>query len=448
MNSLAVNSLTKPAATSTRGKSMRILLTGASGFIGGHIASALIQEGHQLVICTRDPKRAKLRFPDCEYVEADFTRDDNIAFWVQHTERVDIVINTVGIIREDGKQTFDALHRDTPIALFKACEVSQVRRVIQLSALGADDRAISHYHLSKRAADRVLSGLNLEWVILMPSIVYGPQAKSMALFKALSSLPLIPLVESGMQPIQPLHISDLVAAVMQCIAADQPMRKRIELVGPEPITMKALLCQLRNWLGYPPAHFISLPYSTALGLARWAGFLGIMPANDEAIGMLRRGNTGDVSGYIRVFGHCPKGLNQALADLPSQQSDSWHAGLYFLRPWLRWSIAFIWLYTGIISLLFVPTEVSYGMLARTGINTTWAPVFLYGASVIDLLLGMAVLLRLYPRQIGWLQILIITLYTLIITFTQPEHWLHPFGPVSKNAPLVLTIMVMMILEKK
>jgi uncharacterized protein YbjT (DUF2867 family) len=427
---------------------VRILLTGATGFIGGHIATALIEQGHQLIICSRDPKRVQQRFPDSECIKADFARDDDITLWVQRTENVDIVINTVGIIRETGKQTFDALHRDTPIALFKACEISNVRRVIQLSALGADDSAISHYHLSKRAADRVLSNLKLEWVILMPSVVYGPQAKSMALFKALSNLPLIPLVESGMQPIQPLHINDLVAAVMQCVVSEQPIRKGIELVGPEPITMKSLLTQLRNWLGYTPARFISLPYCTTLVLARWAGLLGFMPANEQAIGMLRQGSTGDVSRYIHTFGHTPKGLDQALAELPAQQSDQWHAGLYFLRPWLRWSIAFVWLYTGFISLFIVPTEVSYAMLAKTGINLTWAPVFLYGASVMDVLLGLAVLFRFHPRRIGLLQILLIALYTLIITISQPEHWLHPFGPVSKNAPMVLTIMIMMILEKR
>jgi uncharacterized membrane protein YphA (DoxX/SURF4 family) len=144
----------------------------------------------------------------------------------------------------------------------------------------------------------------------------------------------------------------------------------------------------------------------------------------------------------------PKDFSQALAELPAQQADRWHAGLYFIRPLLRWSIAFVWLYTGIISLFVVPTEVSFGMLAETGINLTWAPLFLYGASLIDLLFGLAVLLSFYPLQVGWLQILIITLYTLIITLSQPEYWLHPFGPVSKNAPMILTIMVMMILEKR
>jgi uncharacterized protein YbjT (DUF2867 family) len=427
---------------------MRILITGATGFIGSHIAEAASKAGHQLILCSRNPTIAKQRFPCAKSIQVDFSRDDDTDLWRQHTKEIDVVINTVGIIREYGKQTFNALHRDTPIALFRACEISHVKRVIQISALGADKSAISHYHLSKRAADTLLSGLNLDWAILMPSIVYGPNAKSMALFKALSSLPLIPLVDSGDQPIQPLHISDLVSAVMHCIEADQPIHKRIELVGPEPITMKALHYQLRNWLGYASARFISLPYSAALQFAQWGGMLGCTPIDDEAICMLRRGNTGDVSGYIEEFGYRPKSFNQALAELPAQQADRWHAGLYFLRPLLRWSIAFVWLFTGFISLFLVPTDTSYEMLAKTGVNANWAPLFLYGASLIDLLIGLAVMLRFYPSQIGGLQILLITLYTLIITASQPEHWLHPFGPVSKNAPMILAILIMITLEKK
>jgi uncharacterized protein YbjT (DUF2867 family) len=427
---------------------MRILITGATGFIGSHIADALAKAGHQLVICARNPAIAKQRFPCAESLQVDFSRDIDSDLWLQRLEDIDIVINTVGIIRENGKQTFNALHRDTPIALFRACELSHVKRVIQISALGADESAFSQYHLSKRAADTLLSSLALDWTILMPSIVYGPNAKSMALFKALSSLPLIPLVESGEQPVQPLHISDLVSAVMHCTESEQPIRKRIELVGPEPITMKALHCQLRNWLGYAPARFLPIPFSAALQLAKWGGLLGCTPVDDEAMRMLRRGNTGDVAGYIEAFGYRPKTFDQALSELPAQQADRWHAGLYFLRPWLRWSIAFVWLFTGIISLFVVPTEVSFGMLAKTGINATWAPLFLYGASLIDLIIGLAVLFRVNPSQIGVLQILLILLYTLIISLSQPEHWIHPFGPVSKNAPMILSILIMIVLEKK
>jgi disulfide bond formation protein DsbB len=88
------------------------------------------------------------------------------------------------------------------------------------------------------------------------------------------------------------------------------------------------------------------------------------------------------------------------------------------------------------------------MLAKTGINATWAPLFLYGAALIDLVFGLAVLLRINPRLSGWLQILLIALYTLIISLSQPEHWMHPFGPVSKNVPLLVSILMLIILEKK
>jgi uncharacterized protein YbjT (DUF2867 family) len=427
---------------------MRILVTGATGFIGSHIADAVTRAGYQLLVCVRNIPAAKRRFPGAEYIQADFNSDDELALWLSRLRRVDIVINTVGIIREDGKQTFDALHRDTPIALFRACEATHVKRVIQISALGADETAVSHYHLSKRSADTFLSSLGLDWAILMPSIVYGPNARSMALFKALSSLPLIPLVDSGEQRIQPLHIGDLVSAVIYCIESELPIRRRIELVGPEPVTMKSLLRQLRNWLGYGAARYVSIPYQTTLRLARWGGVLGCTPVDDEAVEMLKRGNTAKVSGFVDMFGYRPKSLTDALAELPAQQADRWHAGLYFIHPLLRWSIAFVWLFTGTVSMLAVPTELSHAMLYKAGVGSDWAPLFLYGASTIDLLLGLALIFRFHPKQTGLLQILLILLYTLIITISQPEHWLHPFGPVSKNAPMVVAILILMILEAR
>jgi uncharacterized protein YbjT (DUF2867 family) len=427
---------------------MKILITGATGFIGGHIAEAMINAGHQVTLGVRNPASVQQRFKQAEYIQVDFTTDQDVALWLPRLKNIDVVINAVGIIREQGAQTFNALHRDTPTALFQACEIACVKRVVQISALGADETALSQYHLSKRAADDALSNLMLDWAILMPSIVYGPNAKSMALFKAVAGLPLVPLVDTGDQPIQPIHIDDLMVVVKNCVEATHPINKRIELMGPVPVTMKAFYTRLRNWLGYTSPRFISLPYTTTLVLARWGGFLGNTPINEEAVQMLRRGNTGNVTGFINTYGYTPKSLDQALTETPAQQSDRWHAGLYFLRPLLRWSIAFVWIFTGLISAFIVPIEVSFAMLAKAGISGLFAPVILYGASVADLLIGIAVLNRYRPSMIGWIQIMVIVLYTLIITVSQPEQWLHPFGPVTKNAPVILAILIMMVLEKR
>ncbi|MCP3662738.1 MAG: SDR family NAD(P)-dependent oxidoreductase [Gammaproteobacteria bacterium] len=428
---------------------MRILITGASGFIGGHLARAIVDAGHQVVACLRDTEAIQCHHPSINICKADFTLDQNTADWTPRLQGVDVVINTVGIIRELGRQTFDTLHTRTPVALFTACETAGVKRVIQISALGADKTAFSQYHLSKKAADDRLMRLNLDWAIVMPSIVYGPGAKSMAFFKALAALPLVPLVEQGDQQVQPIHISDLCRAVLQLLEPDAPRQSRIEMVGPKALTLKEIYSQLRVWLGIGGApRYISTPYTASLLAAKWGGFLGNTPMTTEAIEMLRRGNTGDVTPFVEQFGFTPIGFDAALAATPAQQPDRWHAGLYFLRPALRLSIAFVWLFTGITSAFIYPEASSFALLAKTGVSGAWAPFMLYGAAAIDLALGIATAISYRTRQIGGVQILIILLYTLIISSSQPGQWLHPFGPISKNMPLLISIMIMIVLEKK
>ena len=427
---------------------MRILITGATGFIGSHLTQALLDKGHQVLACVRNPKQAQRRWPDITPIKTDFSVDHKVEAWLGRLEGVDVVINAVGIIREDRSGKFDLLHRQTPIALFKACEVAGVGRVIQISALGADDTAFSHYHLSKREADRYLRACSIDWAVVMPSIVYGPGAKSMALFKALSALPLIPLIDTGDQPVQPIHISDLTRAVVALVESPGVLKSDIELVGPRPIRIKDLYSRLRQWLNLGQGRFITIPYRLSLYGARWAGLLGETPITKEAVEMLRKGNTGSLEPFIARFGFEPKSLEQALAEVPAPQADRWHAGLYFLAPLLRLSIAFLWLYTGFVSAFLFPRDQSYAMLAQVGIVEVWQPIMLYGAVAVDLLLGMATLFAYRLQLVALLQISVILLYSTIILLWLPEHWLHPFGAMSKNLPLLVAIVIMLVMERR
>ncbi len=427
---------------------MNILITGASGFIGSHITQKLIFTGHNVTVCVRNSKSAQQHWPTAHTITTDFSKDHKVSDWLPRLNGIDIVINAVGIIRETGTQTFESLHTTAPCALFKACEQAGVNKVIQISALNADETAFSKYHLSKRAADEYLTGMNLNWSILLPSIVYGPGAKSMAFFMTLASLPWIPVIEKGDQPIQPVHISDLVEAVLQLIQEEASVRQRIELVGPEAIAIKEIYTQLRLWLGLGKSRFISLPYRLSLIAGRFGDFLGNSPMTTESIQMLQRGNTADVTPFVKQFGFEPVNFKQVLATTPSQQADRWHAGLYFIKPLLRLSIAFLWIFTGIISAFVFPPEQSYAMLAKVGITGAWAPLMLYGAIATDFALGLATLMAYRLSVIGLIQIAVITLYSIIITFSQPELWIHPFGPVSKNIPIIIAILTMIVLERK
>ena len=120
---------------------MQILVTGASGFIGSHIVQALNNAGHTVTVCVRDSKAVQQCWPELHIVQADFAKDHDESDWLPRLTGIDIVINAVGIIHESGKQTFAALHTQAPCALFRACKKAGVKRVIQISALGADKTA-------------------------------------------------------------------------------------------------------------------------------------------------------------------------------------------------------------------------------------------------------------------------------------------------------------------
>ncbi|WP_377703018.1 NAD-dependent epimerase/dehydratase family protein [Pseudoduganella sp. UC29_71] len=207
-----------------------ILITGASGFVGRHVVQALLAKGCRVTAAGRTPVAdARIAF-----VAADFSHDTSAAAWLPRLQGVDVVINTVGIIRERGGQRFDRLHVAAPRALFAACAKAGVRRVIQLSALGADENAFTAYHLSKKAADDYLAALPVNAAIVQPSLIYGPGGGSAELFKTLAAMPLGIRFGSSPQPVQPIHIDDVTEALTRLAlqqadaphAAPAPPRRR------------------------------------------------------------------------------------------------------------------------------------------------------------------------------------------------------------------------------
>ena len=146
--------------------------------------------------------------------------------------------------RQHGEQTFERIHKRAPQALFTACVAAGVRRIVQISALGAD-RGVTRYFLTKRAADDYLATLPLEWTIVRPAMVFGPGGSSARLFQMLAHLPLVPLPGRGEQRLQPIHIDDLTEAVVRILAETTTSRTRIELVGPQSLSLRELLVSLR-----------------------------------------------------------------------------------------------------------------------------------------------------------------------------------------------------------
>ncbi|WFR79850.1 SDR family oxidoreductase [Janthinobacterium rivuli] len=431
---------------------MRILLTGASGFIGTHVSTALLAEGFQLACTTRraPPHAHGGKEQRVRLIEADFARDTAKAAWLPRLDDIDVVINCVGIIAEHGAQTFAALHTQAPRALFAACAESEVQLVIQLSALGADAGAVSPYHLSKKAADDFLAGLPLRAVIVQPSLVYGDDGGSARLFRMLASLPVYPRFGRAPQLVQPVHIDDLtdviVALVRGAGALGGQKTRRVPVVGPQALPFTAYLAALRAAMGLGRLRVAPLPrwlMPPALLLARLLGFA--MP-DRATLGMLDRGNAADAGLTRRLLGRAPRPVAQFISDA---RGAAVRAQLDWLLPVLRLSMAIVWIATAIVSAGVYPLEDSYRLLERSGVPPEWAPPLLAGACLFDLLLGVATL-TLRPPWRRWLwplQVLLIVFYTVWIAVFLPEFLWHPYGPLTKNLPMLAALWLLYQLEE-
>ncbi|MDH5526957.1 MAG: complex I NDUFA9 subunit family protein [Nitrospirota bacterium] len=310
---------------------MHILITGASGFIGRHLATALRDRGHRVTGCVRDPRH---RWPGVDFIQSDLTRDQTTQAWLPRLHGVDVVINAVGVIRETGANTFDTLHHRAPLSLFQAASEAGVGRVIQISALGAHPDAASEFHRSKGRADAALAQLPVRGVVLRPSVVYGSGGQSTELFEAMAALPLVPLVGAGEQVIQPVDADDLTAAVVRLVTMDDPPAL-VDAVGPKPVTLREFLTAFHTGLGLSPPRFLAVP-RPLVGLGAWLGDrFGTGPLTREALGMLERGNTADPAPFAALLGRAPTALSDGVAGMAPSRARLWHARLYFMAPLLR-----------------------------------------------------------------------------------------------------------------
>lgn len=284
---------------------MKILLTGAGGFVGRNLAAMLAQAGHRIV-------------PTSRHTGFDFLHMTHPSDWRPHLHDIDAVINSVGIIRETGRQRFVTLHRDAPTALFRACAEAGVRRVIQISALGADHTAFSAYHLSKRAADDALRALDLDWFVLRPSLIYGRGGTSSALFLRLAALPLIPLIGEGKQMLQPIHIADVAATVLRCLG-NTHTRQTLDIVGIDTVSFSDWLARMRVAQGLAPTR--PLPIRPQLAFAAFRLLRHIHPLfQPDNLRMLLTGYHADPAPIAAFLGRTPLAFSPELFFADAQKA--------------------------------------------------------------------------------------------------------------------------------
>jgi hypothetical protein len=282
--------------------------------------------------------------------------------------------------------------------------------------------------------------------VVQPSLVYGPGGASAALFTLLASLPLIPLPGRGEQPVQPVHIDDVVQALQALIERETDIGQCLPLVGPHPLALRELIARLRAGMQLPPPRWVEVPLPLVRAAGAVAEHVPGVPFDRQTLQMLERGNTAPAESTQRLLGR-PARPAESFIDLEHAAGARVQARLAWLLPLLRLSIALVWIVTGLLSFGLYPVQDSYALLARLGITGALAPLMLYGAAALDLALGVATLVLRRRVLLWWMQIALMLGYMVLITWALPEFWLHPFGPILKNLPMLAAVALLLALEE-
>ena len=230
-----------------------IVVFGGSGFVGRHVVRALAKAGKRVRVGLRRPHlghelRVMGDVGQIQLAQANVRYPDSIATAL---EGAGGVVNLVGVLAENGKQNFSALHIEAARAIAEAAAARGIERLVHVSALGAvspdKGRDVSRYGLSKYAGERAVLAALPQAVILRPSIIFGPEDgffnRFAAMARLMSALPLgaLPLIGGGKTKFQPVFVGDVADAV--CAGLDQASaRGRVfELGGPRVYSFAELM---------------------------------------------------------------------------------------------------------------------------------------------------------------------------------------------------------------
>jgi len=288
---------------------MNVLVCGARGFIGRATCDALRRHGHHVV------EAASVATGPAS-IAVDFVRDDEPARWLPRLTGIDAVVNAVGVLRDSPRRPLVAVHEHVPRALFEACEMAGVRRVVHVSALGIAGSSTAYACTKRGAEDALLAQVRagrLDAVVVRPSIVFGRGGASSRFFIALSRLPalLLPRAVRATR-IQPVAVAELADALARLVEAPQhaappgaatPDATRVlAAVGPASLTLGDFIASLRAQAGRAPARVGTLPDALARWSARAGDGLPLSPWCSATLALLATDNVADPAPFERALG--------------------------------------------------------------------------------------------------------------------------------------------------
>ncbi len=306
-----------------------ILVTGASGFVGGHTVPALLAAGHRVVALVRGPAAGRTvvgRLPaadrsNVELREGDVTQPASL---VPALAGVDAAVHLVAIPRDrNGGADLARVNTEGSRALLAAMSTAGVGRLVHMGALGVVDDPRLHYASSKARAEAAVRGSGLDWTILKPSLQFGPGDGFFNIIAGLVRISpgIVPVPGDGESRFQPIFVGDVAAIVARALADPATIGETFELGGPRYWTYREITREVLSALGKRRA-IVPVPLPLIRLVAGAAELVRLpFPVATDQLRQLSLDNVGPLDLIQSRFGFEPRPMEGALAYLRLRRRD-------------------------------------------------------------------------------------------------------------------------------
>lgn len=266
-----------------------VTVFGGTGFIGHALVRRLARSGAVVRVATRDMDKAlPLKVAgDAGQIIPIFCRTQCDALVERAVSGADSVVNLIGILSRDGRDTFQSVHVETAARIARISRQGGAKRFVHVSALGADEGSKSQYSRSKASGEEAVRAFFPEATVLRPGIVFGPEDRFLCKFARLARfLPAMPLIGGGSTRFQPVYVGDVADAVVAALDRKDAEGRTYDLAGPTVYTFRQMLDMALGGKG----KYVDIPWSLAKFLATFTGLLPNAPLTRDQVELLKTDN--------------------------------------------------------------------------------------------------------------------------------------------------------------
>lgn len=262
--------------------SRRVLVLGATGFVGSRLVKELAREKIRLRLLVRDPDKASKLIPpnaDLEITQGDVLKNEGVKESLRNVKVAYYLIHSLGGKTITKNVEFAQKDRTAAQNFIKEADAAGLERVIYLGGLGEVGRGLSEHLRSRIEVAKILSSRRVKTTFLRAAVIIGAGGASFEMLRYLvERLPIMICPRWIDTQIQPIAIRDVIKYLIGCVKNPETTGQQYDICGPEVLTYRKMMDYYAEARGLRPRRIISIPLLTPQLSAYWVDLITPVPS--------------------------------------------------------------------------------------------------------------------------------------------------------------------------